>query len=82
MRRTVLGNLLDADVEALVNAVNTHGVMGKGLALQFKTAYPEMFQAYARACKKGELEIGGLHVHDLGSTAKPRYILNFPTKRH
>ena len=51
--RFVTGDLLQADAEALVNAVNTDGVMGKGIALQFKRAFPEMFKAYAAACKAG-----------------------------
>lgn len=73
------GNLLNAEVDALVNPVNTEGVMGKGLALQFKKAFPENFVAYARACKAGELAPGHLHiVHRL---AAPRFIINFPTKK-
>ena len=48
----VTGNLLEADTEALVNTVNTEGVMGKGIALQFKKKYPDMFEAYQRACKR------------------------------
>jgi O-acetyl-ADP-ribose deacetylase (regulator of RNase III) len=54
----VTGNLLDAKVEALVNTVNTAGVMGKGLALQFKKAFPANCKAYEAACKKGEVQIG------------------------
>ena len=74
------GNLLTADVDALVNTVNTEGVMGKGLALQFKKAFPEAFSAYEDACKAGEVTPGRMHiVHRLAS---PRFIINFPTKRH
>lgn len=62
MIRVAHGNLLGADVDALVNTVNTVGVMGKGLALQFKRAYPEMFKAYARASKRGEVQLGHMHV--------------------
>ncbi len=77
------GDLLNAPVEALVDAVNTAGVMGKGIALQFKLAYPEMFRAYQRACKAGEVKLGKMHVFDLGAAgSKPRWIINFPTKGH
>ena len=76
------GDLLKADVDALVNTVNTVGVMGKGIALQFRRAYPAMFDAYARACKDGEVEVGRMHVWPTGSLTGPRYIVNFPTKKH
>jgi O-acetyl-ADP-ribose deacetylase (regulator of RNase III) len=62
--------------------VNTVGVMGKGLALQFKRAYPAMFRAYARAAQSGELEVGRMQVWETGELQGPRYIINFPTKRH
>ena len=52
------GNLLTADAEALVNSVNTDGYMGKGIALQFKKAFPDNFAAYRRACEQGELQPG------------------------
>lgn len=77
------GNLLESGAEALVNTVNTVGVMGKGIALMFKEAFPENFRAYAAACKKGEIVIGCVFV-----TEKPdwvsgtRWIVNFPTKKH
>lgn len=74
------GNLLTADVDALVNTVNTTGVMGKGLALQFKRAFPEVFRDYERACRAGEVEIGRMHVVE--RLASPRLIVNFPTKKH
>lgn len=74
------GNLLEAPVEALVNSVNTVGVMGKGIALQFKRAFPENFAAYERACKAGEVEIGRVFEFDTGDL-QPRWILNVPTKR-
>jgi O-acetyl-ADP-ribose deacetylase (regulator of RNase III)/uncharacterized protein YwgA len=76
------GNLLDAPVEALVNTVNTVGVMGKGIALQFKRAYPDMFKAYASAAKRGDLTIGRMHVWHSGQLDGPRLVINFPTKRH
>lgn len=74
------GNLLTADVDALVNTVNTEGVMGKGLALQFKKAFPENFASYERACKAGEVVTGRMHV--VKRLASPRFIINFPTKQH
>lgn len=76
------GNLLDAPVDALVNTVNTVGVMGKGIALQFKRAYPAMFKEYARGAKRGDLAIGRMHVWHTGLLNGPRLIINFPTKRH
>jgi O-acetyl-ADP-ribose deacetylase (regulator of RNase III) len=76
------GNLLDADVEALVNTVNTVGVMGKGVALQFKIAFPQMFKEYQKACKRGEVQIGKMFVYQISSDKNPRFIINFPTKRH
>lgn len=77
------GNLLEAPAEALVNTVNTVGVMGKGIALQFKQAYPAMYRDYERACKSGGVRLGKMDVHDLGGLAGgPRWIINFPTKGH
>ncbi len=80
--RYVLGDILDADVEALVNTVNTVGVMGKGVALQFKRAYPENFREYKQACDRGELKPGDVFVWQRGSLDNPRYILNVATKKH
>lgn len=74
------GNLLAADVDALVNTVNTEGVMGKGLALQFKKAFPENFASYERTCKNGEVVLGRMHIVE--RLASPRFIINFPTKKH
>lgn len=76
------GDLLQAPVEALVNTVNTVGVMGKGVALQFKRAYPENYRAYEAACRKAQVQIGRIFVFDRGPLSRPRYILNFPTKKH
>jgi O-acetyl-ADP-ribose deacetylase (regulator of RNase III) len=77
------GNLLEAPVEALVNTVNTEGIMGKGIALQFKQAFPAVFRDYEKACKAGEVRLGKVHVYDLGGlTGGPRWIINFPTKGH
>lgn len=77
------GDLLRADVEALVNTVNTEGVMGKGIALQFKQALPDNFKAYKRACDREEVQLGKMFVYDQGGLAGgARYIVNFPTKGH
>lgn len=76
------GNLLEADVEALINTVNTVGVMGKGIALQFRRAYPAMFRAYEAAAKAGQVELGRMHVWSNDALSGPRYIINFPTKSH
>lgn len=78
----VSGNLLEAEVEALVNTVNTVGVMGKGIALQFRQAYPENYEAYRKACRRGEVEPGRMFVSRTGKVTSPRFIINFPTKRH
>ncbi len=74
------GNLLDAPVQALVNTVNTVGVMGKGIALQFKEAFPTNLKAYIRACKEGWLKPGKLLVVRETSLADEKVIINFPTK--
>ena len=76
------GNLLEADVEALVNTVNCVGVMGKGIALQFKQAFPENYRQYRKACDAGEVQPGRMFVVPTGSMINPRYVINFPTKRH
>jgi len=76
------GNLLEANVDALVNTVNTVGVMGKGIALQFKKAFPENDDAYRRACQSGKLTPGDVFVHQVGGIVQPRYILNVATKGH
>jgi O-acetyl-ADP-ribose deacetylase (regulator of RNase III) len=77
-----MGNLLDADVEGLVNTVNTVGVMGKGLALQFKRRFPSNFEVYAEACKRGEVQVGRMLVMETAQVMGPRFIINFPTKKH
>ena len=100
------GDIFAADVEALVNAVNCVGVMGHGLALEFKKAFPENFKIYAAACKRKEVRPGTMFVFELRASTPareasdallqqgdlfdsgtrpeggPRYIINFPTKRH
>lgn len=82
MIELVTGNLLQADVEALVNTVNTVGAMGKGIALQFKQAYPANFEAYRKAVARGEVQPGRMFVFETGLMMNPRVIINFPTKRH
>lgn len=77
-----MGNLLDADVEALVNTVNTVGVMGKGLALQFKRCFPSNYEVYLRACRRGEVQVGRMLVVETAPRTGPRFIINFPTKKH
>lgn len=77
------GDLLEADVEVLVNAVNCVEVMGKGIALQFKQKFPaDYFKTYKNACRNGDLRIGKVQVYSLGSEIIPRFIINFPTKNH
>jgi O-acetyl-ADP-ribose deacetylase (regulator of RNase III) len=75
------GDLLQADVEALVNTVNCVGIMGRGIALQFKHAYKDNFKAYATACKRGEVQPGRMFVFETNALIGPKYIINFPTKR-
>jgi len=83
MIKNTRGNLLAAPVEALVNTVNTKGIMGKGIALQFRQAFPQMFKDYEKACKDERVSLGKMDVHDLGGLAGgPRWIINFPTKGH
>lgn len=76
------GDILAEETEALVNTVNCVGVMGRGIALQFKNAFPDNFKAYAEACKRQEVQPGHMFVFDTGRLTNPRYIINFPTKRH
>ena len=75
------GNLLDADAQALVNPVNCVGVMGKGLALQFKQAFPANYAAYRAACGRGEVQPGRMFVTETGAQTGPQFLINFPTKR-
>lgn len=80
---SVKGDLLNQqDVDAIVNTVNCVGVMGKGIALQFKKKWPANFKAYAAACEKNEVKLGKMFIFELGALATPRYIVNFPTKGH
>lgn len=82
MINEISGNLLDANTEALVNTVNSVGVMGKGIALQFKQAFPENYAAYLAACKREEVEPGQMFVFHTNTFHNPHWIINFPTKRH
>jgi O-acetyl-ADP-ribose deacetylase (regulator of RNase III) len=76
------GNLLEADVEALVNTVNTVGVMGKGIALMFKDRFPLNMKLYAAACKAKQVQTGKVFVTEVAELTGPRWIINFPTKQH
>lgn len=82
MIRYVEGDILKADVEVLVNTVNCVGVMGRGIALQFKNAYPDNYKQYKHACDLGEVVPGKMLIHATGMLTNPKYIINFPTKRH
>ena len=77
------GDLLKQDdVDAIVNTVNCVGVMGKGIALQFRNKWPENFHAYEIACKAKKVRPGTMFVFDSGGLVKPNFIINFPTKDH
>jgi len=82
MMRYTTGNLLEAPVDALVNTVNEVGVMGKGIALMFRDAFPSNTEAYTRAVEAGEVRVGRMLVVENRSLVGPRWIINFPTKRH
>ena len=76
------GNLLEANVDAVVNTVNTKGVMGKGIALQFKRAFPSNYKQYRAACEAGEVRLGEMFVTETGRLGNPWLVINFPTKAH
>jgi len=76
------GDILKTDAEALVNTVNCVGYMGRGIALQFKRAFPDNFKAYESACRRQEVRPGSMFVFSTGQLTNPRYVINFPTKRH
>lgn len=82
MIRYKTGNILKENIEAIVNTVNCVGVMGRGIALQFKKTFPENFKSYLVACKRGEVQPGRMFICEINQTTNPRYIVNFPTKRH
>lgn len=81
MIRYTQGNLLEANVDALVNTVNTVGVMGKGIALMFKERFPKNMELYAKACKAGDVVIGKMFVTQTGELMGAKWIVNFPTKQ-
>ncbi len=76
------GNLLESQAEALVNTVNEVGVMGKGIALMFRDAFPENTNAYQKAAKRGEIQVGHMFVVERSALTGPRWIINFPTKKN
>lgn len=82
MIRYTTGNLFDARCEALVNPVNTVGVMGKGLALAFRQRFVLNHRLYVAACKAGTLQVGKVLVTQTGDAIGPRWVVNFPTKQH
>ncbi len=82
MLRYFQGNLLDAEAEAVVNTVNEVGVMGKGIALMFREAFKENYEAYAVACERGEVKVGHMFVTQNHALTGPKWIINFPTKKH
>lgn len=80
---TTQGDLLkQQDVDAVVNTVNCVGVMGKGIALQFKKKWPDNFNAYLAACESKIVKPGKMFIYNAGALARPKYIINFPTKKH
>jgi O-acetyl-ADP-ribose deacetylase (regulator of RNase III) len=76
------GDILKQDADALVNTVNCVGVMGRGVALQFRRAFEDNYEAYRKACLRKEVRPGQMFVFDRSSLDSPRWIINFPTKRH
>lgn len=79
----ITGNIFDSKADALVNTVNTVGVMGKGIALQFKEAFPENYRIYRQVCKDKKLDVGEMLITEESSeTYGHKTIVNFPTKRH
>ena len=76
------GDILRADAEAIVNTVNCVGIMGRGIALQFKNAFPDNFKAYEAACDREEVQPGKMFVFETRTLTNPKFIINFPTKRH
>lgn len=82
MIQYIKGDLFNVDVEAIVNPVNTVGVMGKGLALEFKKRYPANMTAYAAACRRAEVRTGQMFTTATQTSTGPAWIINFPTKQH
>jgi O-acetyl-ADP-ribose deacetylase (regulator of RNase III) len=77
-----IGDILQENTEAIINTVNCVGVMGRGIALQFKNRFPGNFKAYYFACKNNEVRPGHMFVHKINEFSNPKFIINFPTKRH
>src|SRR5258708_3265856 len=75
-------DILNAEAEALVNTVNCVGIMGRGIALQFRKAFPENFKFYEAGCERRDVRPGKMLVYETGLLSGPRFIINFPTKRH
>jgi O-acetyl-ADP-ribose deacetylase (regulator of RNase III) len=82
MIKFIVGDIINANSQALVNTVNTEGVMGKGIALEFKESFPENFKLYKKACDRGEIETGKMFLTHTNRLDNPKYIINFPTKKH
>ena len=82
MIRFTSGDLLQSEADALVNAVNCAGVMGRGISLQFKKQFPGNFEEYKEACDRGEVVPGKMFITERNALNPPRFIVNFPTKRH
>ena len=82
MIQYITGDLLKSDADALVNTVNCVGVMGRGIALQFKKQFPDNFNAYKKSCQRAEVQPGKMFIVKRNDLLGPRYIINFPTKRH
>lgn len=77
------GDLFESDAHVLVNAVNCVGVMGKGIALEFKKRFPQVFEEYAAACAHGRMHPGSMHIVQLRElVGNTQAVINFPTKRH
>ena len=76
------GDIFDTNTVALVNPVNCFGVMGRGLALQFKRIFPRNYEAYRNACNVGKIRSGKVFVFTTGWQGNPKFIFNFPTKNH
>lgn len=76
------GDLLSENTEAIVNTVNCVGIMGRGIALQFKKRFPDNFKAYEAACKREEVTPGKMFIYETGTLTNPKFLINFPTKRH
>ena len=83
MIKYIKGNIFKTNAAAIVNPVNTQGVMGKGLALEFKKRYPENYKSYKKACHKNLCKIGKIHTFKLqNNDSNLKYIMNFPTKHY